>query len=127
MCCRQSWPRRGPVRVAAAVEMAATIAVAIELAAVTAEVLAVVLAVVLALTLAAALAVPLPAARHWPAAPAVKLAVTQIMPCPLPCRGSPSCCPGVSAGFPLRQAALIVSHRNVPNIFAHTPEFTHCA
>ena len=82
-------------------EVAATTAVAVELAAVMAEVLSEVLSVVLsvmlavvlalALTLAVALAVALACGtglRHWPAAPAVKLAVTLTMPWLLPCRGN---------------------------------------
>ena len=111
LCYRRSWPRRRPVCVAAAVEVAATTAVAVEPAAVTAEVLSEVLAMVLTVVLAVMLVLVLavmpgrgagPDAcgsagwaaargaclRHWPAAPAVKLAVTLTMPWPLPCRGS---------------------------------------
>ena len=59
----------------------------------------------------------------------MKLAVTLTMSWPLPCRVSlplrlALCHPRVSAGLLWRQAPLIVSRRNVPNVFAHTSKFT---
>ena len=88
--------------------------------------LVVVLAVVLALALTAALAVPLFAA------PTVTLAVTLTMPRPLRatavCRsGWPSCCPRASAGFPWRQALMILTTALAVVLSAELTAAARCA